>query len=922
MLENNKEKFEEEKTRLKNNQEINDATTDEKAPEGFIHLHVLTEYSLGRSVAKIKELVREAKRLGMTHLAITDAGNIHAVPLFCNECHQQGLVPIIGCELQVVCHTAITERQITTVPSTATPAPNPTVSAPQVPAAAPSPRTCPMVVLCCSVQGYFNLLQLLTLSHTRPQPEPDQSGEEKFFAGNPGYVTPAELQTHSCGLVLLSGGADSELNQLLLEGAYTQAQALVQEWQRTFYKSFYLEIQEHGRPEEKVINQLLQKLGREQDLELIATNDVRYVHKEDAELLTQMQALKEHRTILEPAPAAAVNHHLCSAKELAELQAAYPQALANTRTLVHSLIDSDVISFFIEQDNNLDEAVNLLRAETKKTNPDQKLQDLCAAGLKKLYPHGELPMKERLMQELQTIFKLQQSAKFIQAYQTLQNIRQLGHQAFLEPGPVYGSLVAYLLGLTPLDPVRFQLQGEKFLYQKDGQKLSRSLRCCYLDNTLKISQLQACLVPLYGKGRVVPCFFWRRLPFNFFVQRLARYYQLPRETAAKLQALCFGKRPAPNLGTTAKREKFLSSIPKLRQFLQQEPLCARIFNSAYRLTGLSDRRLFRNNANLILLPPDQEPEKYLPLDRVQITTWVPCAATSGQLTSADTTSKHESTWKRETDATLVSHYDEAAASAWGFTIFHRRHSLHLKILDKLTRSLAAKKITLDFTRLPLDDAQVFRFLNRDSLIGIFPPMDESGIVRRYLRDLAPENFNDLIIFAALTSSGTMLHSCRPAIYLQLRRGGYLMPESSLSDYQEYPCVLLGEPLLEETDGLILYEEQVQQLVAASSKFSERESVELVRALTDGNHQVLDQFRRSKFTASADQDKRENDHISIMYSNTYSDADDICYEILKNRPPIISKTRAAAAALEIYQRAYVKYYYPTEFLAAYTAALRE
>ena len=883
---------------LENNQEIDNTTTDEKAPGSFVHLHVLTEYSLGRSVAKIKELVREAKRLGMTHLAITDAGNIHAVPLFCNECHQQGLVPIIGCELQVVCHTAT---------------------------AAPSPRTCPMVVLCCSVQGYFNLLQLLTLSHTRPQPEPDQSGEEKFFAADPGYVTPAELQTHSCGLVLLSGGADSELNQLLLEGAYAQAQALVQEWQRTFYKSFYLEIQDHGRPEEKMVNRLLQKLGREQDLELIATNDVRYVHKEDAELLTQVQALQEHRTILEPAPAAAAHHHLCSAKELTELQAAYPQALANTRTLVHSLIDSDVISFFIEQDNNLDEAVNLLLAETKKTNPDQKLQDLCAAGLKKLYPLGELPVKERLMQELQTIFKLQQSAKFIQACQTLQNIRQLGQQAFLEPGPVYGSLVAYLLGLTPLDPVRFQLQGEKFLYQKDGQNLSHSLRCCYLDNTLKIPQLQACLEPLYGKGRVVPCFFWRRLPFTFFIQRLSRYYQLPRETAAKLQALCFGKRPAPNLGTTAEREKFLSSIPKLRQFLQQEPLCARIFNSAYRLTGLSDRRLFRNNANLILLPPDQEPEKYLPLDRVPITTWVPCAATSGQRTSSNHTGKHariDPAWKRESDATLVSHYDEAAASAWGFTIFHRRHSLHLKVLDKLTRSLAAKKITLDFTRLPLDDAQVFRFLNRDSLIGIFPPMGESGIVRRYLRDLAPENFNDLIIFAALTSSGTMLHSCRPAIYLQLRRGGYLMPESSLSDYQEYPCVLLGEPLLEETDGLILYEEQVQQLVAASSKFSERESVELVRALTDGNHQVLDQFRRSKFTASADQDKRENDHISIMYSNTYSDADDICYEILKNRPPIISKTRAAAAALEIYQRAYVKYYYPTEFLAAYTAALRE
>jgi DNA polymerase-3 subunit alpha len=140
---------------LENNQGIDNTSTDAKTPEGFVHLHVLTEYSLGRSVAKIKELVREAKRLGMTHLAITDAGNIHAVPLFCNECHQQGLVPIIGCELQVVCHSAT------------------------------SPRTCPMVVLCCSVQGYFNLLQLITLSHTRPQPEPDQSGEEKFFAAIP-----------------------------------------------------------------------------------------------------------------------------------------------------------------------------------------------------------------------------------------------------------------------------------------------------------------------------------------------------------------------------------------------------------------------------------------------------------------------------------------------------------------------------------------------------------------------------------------------------------------------------------------------------------------------------------------------------------------------------------------------------------------
>ena len=106
MLENNQEKFEEEKIRLANNQEKDTTTAAEKTAGGFVHLHVLTEYSLGRSVAKIKELVREAKRLGMTHLAITDAGNIHAVPLFCRECHQQGLEPIIGCELQVVCHSA------------------------------------------------------------------------------------------------------------------------------------------------------------------------------------------------------------------------------------------------------------------------------------------------------------------------------------------------------------------------------------------------------------------------------------------------------------------------------------------------------------------------------------------------------------------------------------------------------------------------------------------------------------------------------------------------------------------------------------------------------------------------------------------------------------------------------------------------
>jgi DNA polymerase-3 subunit alpha len=690
MLENNQEKFEEEKIRLANNQEKDTTTAAEKTAGGFVHLHVLTEYSLGRSVAKIKELVREAKRLGMTHLAITDAGNIHAVPLFCRECHQQGLEPIIGCELQVVCHSA------------------------------PSTRTCPMVVLCCSVQGYYNLLQLITLSHTRPQPEPDQDGEEKFFADTPGHVTPAELQAHSCGLILLSGGPDSELNQLLLEGAYAQAQALVQEWQRTFYNSFFLELQEHGRPEEKAANRLLQKLGREQDLELIATNEVRYVYQEDAELLTQVQALQEHRTILDPAPAAAARHHLCSAKELAELQAAFPQALANTQTLVHSLIDSASLAYFIELGNNLDESVNLPQTGIARISSDQKLQTLCAAGLKKLYSPGELPVKERLTRELQTIFKLRQSAKFIQAYQTLQNIRQLGQQAFLEPGPVYGSLVAYLLGLTPLDPVRLQLQGEKFLYQKDGHELARSLRCCYLDNTLKISRLQACLEPLYGKGRVAPCFLWRRLPFTFFIQRLARYYQLPRETAAKLQELCCGKRPAPNLGTMAEREKFLSSIPKLRPFLQQEPLCARIFNSAYRLTGLSDRRWFRHNANLILLPPDQEPEKYLPLDRVQITTCVPCAASSGQRTSGDATSRHGSTCKCESDATLVSHYDETAVSAFGFTIFHRRHSRHLKILDKLTRSLAAKKIQVDFSRLPLDDARVFRFLNRDSLTGIYP----------------------------------------------------------------------------------------------------------------------------------------------------------------------------------------------------------
>ena len=707
----------------------------------FVHLHVLTEYSPGRSIAKIRELVSKAKSLGMQYLAITDAGNMEGVPTFCVACAKEGIKPIIGSELQVLCKGDKDKK------------------------------TSPMVVLAYKQQGYYNLLQLVSASSMRHKQE---NGQNSYFRKDNGFVTREELQTYHEGLVLLSGGSDSEINKALLEGDYAEATSLVQEWAKVYFKNFYLEIQNHGRPEEKFLNQLLQKLGQENDIELVATNEVSYVEKEDAELLALAQILPRWADWYGRADyvtnlSIEANKHLCSGSELQRLAEEYPEAVDNTLKLAKFLVDSLWLNDYSGPMNNNNWGEEELYCNREKNDEDYDIQlkAMCEARLARYYPHADAVIKLRLAIEIKTIIKLERSRELIFASNCLQSIRQHGMRAYLKPGAVYGSLIAYLLGLVPTDPVKWQLEDKEFLNELGKNDLFATLNGCAIGNYY-LGNMISSLEMLFGKGRVVATVVVpRRNMGSALCGMLMGIYSAP-EGSEELLKFCGQEYPVNRLGTNEELDAYIEQIRGLKEFLRTNKFLKKIFSYAWRLDGLPRMNRAGFDRYLIILPKEKAPEQYLP--------------TMPSLETFD-----------EKYPKIVSQYSARDAIAWDFNIYHWLHSPYLGVLDELADIFVREGEKIDFENIPLDDQEVYNFLSSGNFIESSyrykdTERNELNIIKkRLLMDLKPRNLNDLMAYAAMTVSAEMLRSGIPSAYLQMRE------KESLEEEQDFFEIFKGRP---------------------------------------------------------------------------------------------------------------------------------
>jgi hypothetical protein len=325
-----------------------------------------------------------------------------------------------------------------------------------------------------------------------------------------------------------------------------------------------------------------------------------------------------------------------------------------------------------------------------------------------------------------------------------------------------------------------------------------------------------------------------------------------------------------------------------KYFVEEEPQNKSILKLACRMSSLPIKQLARGSKNFILLQKrNNSKQPLLPL----------------QVKKADFKYNFYNDYQ-PTDH-VFSQYDHLAASSWHFETYSRAYSRHLKLLENIQHIFAMKSIKIDFAKIPLDDMYIYKFLQKDSLQGL----TQNAQTRSLLRELNPQTFNDLIIFAALS---VLPYSYYPLDYLLLCRGEYWEQRNKQlagTGDKEAPLVLSMEPILAETKGLLLYEEQVQKMLVASHKFTELESVTVVEALRSKNKDALHEFLKAKFPDAQD--------INLRSFIEYVEYDDeaLVY-ILSNCPTVVSKAEMVAKALEFYQRAYLKYYYPLEYMEAF------
>ncbi|MBP5242934.1 MAG: DNA polymerase III subunit alpha, partial [Clostridia bacterium] len=391
----------------------------------FVHLHLHTEYSLLDGAAKVEDLVEHMVKTGVDTCAITDHGNMYATLYFAEECVKKGLNYIIGCELYMTDDRFV--KQAGTV-------------------------TEHLILLAKNKTGYRNIVYLDSMAYI-----------DGMYGGKPrmDYKT---LKEHSEGVICLSACLAGRLARLLSAGEYEKAKAFAQEMKDIFGEDFYIELQDHGLPEQKAILPDLLRLCKELDIQPVATNDVHYINKEDWELQDILLCIQTKKTLDEPKRMRFGSHefYFKTGDEMAELFPYAPEAISNTRVIANK-IEEPVFDLKPSGDPVYDKSlIPLYTPDDGSTSPEY-LTNLTWQGLPKRYDNITDEIKARVEYELGVIIKMGFADYFLIVWDYINWSRNNGIPVGPGRGSGVGSIVAYSIGINDVDPLKYDLIFERFL---------------------------------------------------------------------------------------------------------------------------------------------------------------------------------------------------------------------------------------------------------------------------------------------------------------------------------------------------------------------------------------------------------------------------------------------------------------------------
>ncbi|MCX7781895.1 MAG: DNA polymerase III subunit alpha, partial [Negativicutes bacterium] len=768
----------------------------------FVHLHVHTEYSLLDGASRIDALVKKAKELGMPAIAVTDHGTMYGVVDFYKQAVKHGIKPIVGCEVYVAPRSRFEK---TTVEGEA---------------------YYHLILLATNELGYRNLIAMVSRGFT-----------EGFYYKP--RVDKELLREYSAGIICLSGCIAGEIPSLLLRGDKAGAQALALEYRDIFGKdNFYLELQDHGLPEQKRINAELIEIARTTGIGLVATNDLHYISQEDAECHDVLLCIQTGKSIDDPGrmrfPAS--EFYLKTKEEMAALFPEVPEAIANTcRIAERCNVKFDFDTLHLPE-----------FPVPEGLTADAYLAQLCEERLPERYPLINDECRERLAFELGVIQKMGYSSYFLIVWDFVNFARQNDIPVGPGRGSAAGSIVSYLLGITNIDPLKYGLLFERFLNPERVSMPDIDIDFCYEKRGKVIDYVAA----RYGADRVAQIITFGTMAAKAAIRDVGRALNLSYGEVDRIAKL------VPNeLGITLKRALEVSG--ELRSLYTTDPAVKKLVDLALAVEGLP-RHASTHAAGLVIA-------------REPLTHYVPL--------------------QTSTDGLLTTQYDKDRVEEIGLLKMDLLGLRTLTVIgDTLTLIKKSRGIALDIDAIPLDDAKTAAMLSAGETAGVFQ-MESTGMTN-LVKELKPERFADLIPLVALYRPGP-LGSGMVTDFIERRHGRKKI---------EYLHPLL-EPILKDTFGVILYQEQVMQIASVMAGFTLGQADLLRRAMGKKKHEVL-AAQRAGFVEGA---------------AMRGIAPDVAVEIFTLMEHFadygFNKSHSAAYALVAYQTAYLKAHYPQEFMAA-------
>ncbi len=776
----------------------------------FAHLHVHSEYSLLDGACRLNGLLRRVKELGQTAVAVTDHGVMYGLIEFYKAAKKEGIKPILGCEAYVASRTRHDKVH------------------------GADSEHYHLVLLCENEVGYANLVRMISAAWT------------EGFYGKP-RVDRELLREHHEGLIALSACLAGEIPSALRRGDYAAAKRLALEYRDIFGENhFFLELQDHHLPEQAAVNAEIIRLSQETGIPMVCTNDAHYLTREDAAMQKVLLCIQTNTTVDEPCPISfpTDEFYLKSEEEMRALFPRLQEAIDNTARI------ADRCHVELEFGKT-----KLPHFEAPGGDSYAYFRSECYKGLYRLY--GKTPdeaIVRRLEYELDTIHRM----GYVDYYLIVNDFVQYAKNHDIPVGPGRGSgagsLCAYCIGITGIDPIKYNLLFERFLNPERVSMPDFDIDFC----NEKRGQVIDYVIRKYGEDHVAQIVTFGTLAARAAIRDVARAMGLPYAVGDTV-----AKRVPWELNMTL--DKALGQSRELRELYDSDDQVRRLVDMARKVEGMPRHASTHAAGVVITAKPVSE---YVPL------------CLNGDMVATQYT------------MTLLEELGLLKMDFLGLR--------NLTIIDDTEKAIRRREPTFSVRRIPLDAPAVYKMMSAGNSDGVF--QFESAGMRRVLTQLRPDHFEDLIAVISLFRPGPMESIPR---YIENRHNPAKVT---------YRHPLL-KPILEVTYGCIVYQEQVMQIFRDLAGYSLGRADLVRRAMSKKKHDVMQKEREIFINGLTDEHGNVLVEGCVRRGVPQAVASEIFEEMASFASYAFNKSHAAAYALVAYQTAYLKAYYPREYMAA-------